>query len=189
MTTVHKILDPMPEDVSPFYDGELKEWEVAAIKGAPDIVLDLCTHIQRMDDQAVPMDQETRERVLEANASMARSALRVLAVAYRVERDVPDEATPEKVEHNLIFVGLMGMIDPPRPQAGPAIEKARQAGIRTVMITGDYPDTAEEIAEEIGLLRPGHGVLTGSELDQLSRDEPQGEDRHDRRVRTRIPGT
>ncbi len=168
MTTVHKIKDPSPEDVSPFYDGELKEWEVAAIKGAPDIVLDLCTQIQCMDDHAIALDDEMRESILEANATMARSALRVLAVAYRVERDVPDEATPEKVEHNFIFVGLMGMIDPPRRQAKPAIEKARRAGIRTVMITGDYPDTAEEIAEEIGLLQRGHGVLTGSELDSLS---------------------
>jgi Ca2+-transporting ATPase len=167
MTTVHKIKDPSPEDVSPFYDGKLKEWEVAAIKGAPDIVLDLCTQIQGMDDQPVSLLDEMRERILEANASMARSALRVLAVAYRVEQDVPDEATPEKVEHNFIFVGLMGMIDPPRHQAKPAIEKARRAGIRTVMITGDYPDTAEEIAEEIGLLQRGHGVLTGNELDSM----------------------
>jgi Ca2+-transporting ATPase len=173
MTTVHKIKDPLPEDVSPFYDGELREWEVAAIKGAPDIILDLCTHIQGIEDQARLLDRVHRERILEANASMARSALRVLAVAYRVEKDVPDEATPEKVEHDFIFVGLIGMIDPPRPQAKPAIETARQAGIRTVMITGDYPDTAEEIAEEIGLLQVGHEVLTGSELDQLSDDALQ----------------
>jgi Ca2+-transporting ATPase len=167
MTTVHKIKHPSPEDVSPFYDFNLKEWEVAAIKGAPDIVLELCTQIQGINDQAVPLSNEVRESILEANASMARSALRVLAVAYRVEQDVPDEATPEKVEHNFIFVGLIGMIDPPRRQAKPAIEKARRAGIRTIMITGDYPDTAEEIAEEIGLLQSGHGVLTGSELDSM----------------------
>jgi Ca2+-transporting ATPase len=74
---------------------------------------------------------------------MARAALRVLAVAYRVEEDVPDKASPETVEHDFIFVGLLGMIDPPRRQARPAIQTARQAGIRTVMITGDYPDTAE----------------------------------------------
>ncbi|TFH36213.1 MAG: calcium-translocating P-type ATPase, SERCA-type, partial [Anaerolineales bacterium] len=168
MTTVHKIKDPLPEDVSPFYDHALKEWELAAIKGAPDVVLDLCTQIQRMDDEAVPLDAAQRERILEANASMARSALRVLAVAFRVERDVPDQASPENVEHDFTFVGLLGMIDPPRPQARPAIEKARRAGIRTVMITGDYPDTAEEIAEEIGLLQIGHGVLTGGELDSMS---------------------
>ncbi len=171
MTTVHKILKPDPADPSPFYDDELQEWEIAAIKGAPDVVLELCTHYQKMDDRAVAMTAETRERILEANASLARAALRVLAVAYRVERDVPDEATPEAVEHDFIFVGLVGMIDPPRQEVKPAIQTAREAGIRTVMITGDYPDTAEEIAEEIGLMRRGHGVLTGSEMDQIADSE------------------
>jgi Ca2+-transporting ATPase len=167
MTTVHKILAPDPDDVSPFYDKNLQEWEVAAIKGAPDVVLNLCTHYQSMNDEQAVMTEEVRDRIFEVNASMARSALRVIAVAYRVERDVPDEATPEKVEHDFIFLGLIGMIDPPRREAAPAIDRARRAGIRTLMITGDYPDTAEEIAEEIGLLRQGHGVLTGNELNKL----------------------
>jgi len=167
MTTVHKILAPEPSDASPFYDNKLQEWEVAAIKGAPDVVLNLCTQYQSMDDEQAPLTDTLREHIFEVNASMARSALRVLAVAYRVERDVPDEATPEKVEHDFIFLGLIGMIDPPRREAAPAIERARTAGIRSLMITGDYPDTAEEIAEEIGLLRRGHGVLTGSELSKL----------------------
>ncbi|MCJ7566954.1 MAG: cation-translocating P-type ATPase [Anaerolineales bacterium] len=167
MTTVHKIVDPAPDDASPFYDSELREWEIAAIKGAPDVVVDLCTQFQKMDDTTAPLTDEIREGIYEANARMARSALRVIAVAFRVDPDVPDDATPEKVERDLIFVGLMGMIDPPRPQAKPAIEKARRAGIRTLMITGDFPDTAEEIAEEIALLRPGHGVLTGSQLDTM----------------------
>ncbi len=167
MTTVHKIVDPAPDDASPFYDSELREWEIAAIKGAPDVILDLCTQYQKMDDTTAPMTDEVREHIYEANARMARSALRVIAVAFRVEPDVPDDATPEKVERDLIFVGLMGMIDPPRPQVKPAIEKARRAGIRTLMITGDFPDTAEEIAEEIALLQTGHGVLTGSQLDDM----------------------
>ena len=171
MTTVHKILRPKPEDHSPFYDDELQEWEIAAIKGAPDVILDLCTHIQQMDDRAVPLAMQQRELILEANASLARSALRVLAVAYRVERDVPDQATPEAIEHDFTFVGLVGMIDPPRKEVMPAIHTAREAGIRTVMITGDYPDTAEEIAEEIGLLQQGHGVLTGSELDRIADED------------------
>lgn len=171
MTTVHKILKTDPADPSPFYDDELQEWEIAAIKGAPDVVLGLCTHYQTMDDQTVPMTTGLRERILEANASLARAALRVLAVAYRVERDVPDEATPEAVEHDFIFVGLVGMIDPPRQEVKPAIRTAREAGIRTVMITGDYPDTAEEIAEEIGLMQRGHGVLTGNEMDAITDPE------------------
>ena len=167
MTTVHKIVDPAPDDASPFYDSELRECEIAAIKGAPDVVLDLCTHFQKMDDTTAPLTDEIHERIYEANARMARSALRVIAVAFRVDPDVPDDVTPEKIERDLIFVGLMGMIDPPRPQAKPAIEKARRAGIRTLMITGDFPDTAEEIAEEIALLQLGHGVLTGSQLDSM----------------------
>ncbi len=171
MTTVHKIISPAPDDASPFYDSRLQEWEVAAIKGAPDIVLNLCTQYQGMNDETRPMTEEMRERIFEANGSMARSALRVLAVAYRVERDVPDEATPENIEHDFSFVGLMGMIDPPRKEVPPAIARARKAGIRTVMITGDYPDTAEEIAEEIGLLRVGHGVLTGHELDGMADEQ------------------
>jgi Ca2+-transporting ATPase len=171
MTTVHKILQPSPDDPSPFYNDDMQEWEIAAVKGAPDVILELCTHYQEMDDQAVPLTNELRETILEANASLARAALRVLAVAYRVERDVPDEATPEAIEHDFIFVGLVGMIDPPRREVKPAIQTAREAGIRTVMITGDYPDTAEEIAEEIGLLQKGHGVLTGSQLDQIEDSE------------------
>jgi Ca2+-transporting ATPase len=99
---------------------------------------------------------------------MAQQALRVIAVAYRLEEDVPDEATPETVETDLTFVGLIGMIDPARPEVKPAIETALKAGIRTVMITGDYPDTARAIAREIGLLQSDHQVITGAELEKLS---------------------
>jgi Ca2+-transporting ATPase len=167
MTTVHKIQYPRPEDVSPFYDGRYHEWEVAATKGAPDVVLDLCTHYQRMDDQAVPLTEEKKREILAANDLMTKQALRVLGVAYRVEEDIPDEATPENVEHDLTFVGLIGMIDPARPEVRHAIEKARKAGIRTVMITGDYPSTARAIAEEIGLFAAGDQLLTGRELGEM----------------------
>jgi len=170
MTTIHKIKSPQPEDASPFYDSRLREWEVAAIKGAPDVILDLCTYYQRIDDTSMPLTDEVRKRIMDANDHMARQALRVLAVAFRVERNVPDEATPEMVEQDMTFVGLLGMIDPPRKQARPAIQKARQAGIRTVMITGDYPDTARAIAEEIGLLEMGHRVIAGAELEQMDDD-------------------
>jgi len=175
MTTVHKIKDPDALDASPFDDGDKVNWEFAAIKGAPDIVLDLCTHIQQMDDTAVPLTDELRAAILDANEKMAQDALRVLGVAYRVEEDVPDNATPETVEHDLTFIGLMGMIDPPRAAAAPAIEKARLAGIRSVMITGDYPDTARAIAESIGLLRSGHSVMTGAQLVDMDDETLQRE--------------
>ena len=171
MTTVHKVLKPKPEDASPFYDGSLLEWEVAATKGAPDVVLDLCTHYQTIGDSNEPLDKATRQRILEANEAMAREALRVIALAYRVERDVPDHATPETVERDLIFVGLIGMIDPARPEVPPALELARTAGVRTVMITGDYPDTAQAIAEDIGLMQEGHQVLTGRDLDDMDAEQ------------------
>jgi Ca2+-transporting ATPase len=171
MTTVHKVLKPKPEDASPFYDGSLLDWEVAATKGAPDVVLDLCTHYQTIEDKTEPLDTATRQRILDANESMAREALRVIALAYRVEEDVPDEATPETVERDLIFVGLIGMIDPARPEVPPALELARTAGVRTVMITGDYPDTARAIAEDIGLMQQGHQVLTGRALEDMDAEQ------------------
>jgi len=171
MTTVHKVLKPKPEDASPFYDGSLLNWEVAATKGAPDVVLDLCTHYQTIADSTEALGDEERQRILDANEAMAQEALRVIALAYRVEKDVPDHATPETVEKDLIFVGLIGMIDPARPEVPPALELARAAGVRTVMITGDYPDTARAIAEDIGLMQEGHQVLTGREMEGMDAEQ------------------
>ncbi|MEZ0396868.1 MAG: cation-translocating P-type ATPase [Anaerolineales bacterium] len=172
MVTVHSVENPRPEDISPFYNNQYKGWDVIAVKGAPDLVLGLCTQYLGMDDQPRPLDEAARQRILEANDAMTRDALRVLGVAGRVERDVPEgEIKPEEVEHDLIFIGLIGMIDPARPEVRPALEKAARAGIRTVMITGDYPNTARAIAETIGLLRPGHKVATGAEVDRMSDDE------------------
>jgi Ca2+-transporting ATPase len=167
MTTLHRVVDPSPGDTSPFTDSRNREWIVAATKGAPDIVLDLCTHVQRMDDSRVPLTPEMRRQILETNSRMSEQALRVLGVAYRVDREPPTEVTPESVERDLTFVGLFGMIDPGRPEVPPAIQTARRAGIRTVMITGDFANTARAIAQQIGLMRPGTQVLTGADLQAL----------------------
>ncbi len=170
MITIHDVRNPKPHDLSPFHDEKHKDWNVIAVKGAPDIVLDLCTQYQAMDDKPRPMTKETRECILAANDTMTKDALRVLGLAYRLEKDVPDNPEhikAEELEKNLVFVGLMGMIDPPRIEVKPALEHARHAGIRTVMITGDFPNTAKAIAESIGLLRPGKKVLTGAQLDKL----------------------
>ncbi len=164
MTTIHSLKNPRPEDASPFYDPGLAEWEVAASKGAPEVILELCSRYQTEADQPRPMTEVVRQQILAANQAMARQALRVLAVAYRLERDVPEASDPEAVERDLVFAGLIGMIDPPRPEVGPALLSADRAGIRTVMITGDYPDTARAVAEQIGLLKPGHQLTTGREL-------------------------
>ena len=174
MITIHSVLDPQPHDLSPFSDEKHKDWNVIAVKGAPDIVLDLCTQYQGMDDKPQPMTNEIKERILAANDAMTKDALRVIGLAYRLVKDVSDD--PEKIkadelEKNLIFVGLTGMIDPPRTEVKPALEHASHAGIRTVMITGDFPNTAKAVAEAIGLLRQGKKVMTGAQLDELNDDQ------------------
>ncbi len=170
MVTVHEVRKPCPEDISPFYSDDMREWSVIAVKGAPDLVLDLCSRYQTMDDRSEPLTGEQRERILAANDNLTADALRVLGVAYRTEKEVPfheGELKVHELERDLVFVGLIGMIDPARPEVRPALQEAGDAGIRTVMITGDYPNTARAIAETIGLLRPGHKVATGADLDKM----------------------
>ena len=168
MITIHKIEAPKAEDISPFYDHHYRGKYVIAVKGAPDMVLDLCTRHQKMDDTSNTLDEKERMRVLSANDTMTQDALRVLGVAYKVVDQLPNLEDVSAVESDLIFIGLVGMIDPPRPEVSPALKTAAHAGIRTIMITGDYPNTARAIAEAIGLLRPGHQVLTGAELNEIS---------------------
>src|SRR5258708_8668733 len=98
---------------------------------------------------------------------MAGAVVRVVAEASRTGDAPPQKTTPDDVEPSLVSLGLFGMIDPPRPEVPPQIERARKAGIRTIMITGDYPDTAAAIGRSIGLLRPGRQVLPGSALRKL----------------------
>lgn len=173
MSTVLDVVAPQPGDAGPSLEnsGANGKLYVATCKGAPDVIMQLCTHYQSAEDEMVPLTEDMRSRIIAANESMAREALRVLAVSYRVDDAPPKEATPAAVEHGLVFLGLFGIIDPARPEVVPAIEKARRAGIRTIMITGDYPDTAAAIGQSIGLLEPGHRVLSGAALDKLEGPE------------------
>ena len=136
-------------------------------KGAPDVIIDRCTHYMK-NGEAVPMTDEYRKAIAEANKAMADKALRVLACAMRVWEREPDSFEPEELEHDLCFVGLTGMIDPVRPEVKAAIDECVGAGVRAVMITGDHIDTAVAIAKELGILRPGDRAITGSELSQMS---------------------
>ena len=170
MITVHKIRESIPEDFSPFYHHETNKY-IVAIKGAPDVVLDLCSHYQRMDDTPAPLTDEQRMRILNANDQMTQDALRVLGVAFRVSQDMPNMEDLKSLEAEMVFVGLVGMIDPARPEVAPALAKATKAGIRTIMITGDFPNTARAIASAIGLLRPSHQVLSSTELNELSDEQ------------------
>jgi len=169
MTTIHKVLDPDDEDFSPFKpDDPQKDWYVIAVKGAPDVILELCTKYQKLEDIDTPMTDEIRERISTANNQLASKALRVIAVAFKVVKEMPGELTPEEVEKDLIFAGLIGMIDPPRPEVNESLAVSRKAGIRTLMITGDYPETARAIAESIGLIESQQEVITGAELSQMT---------------------
>ena len=143
---------------------------VAFVKGAPDVILDLCGQVLE-GGQAVGMSAQMRESILGQNRDMAGNALRVLAVAYRPLAEVPASLSPETVETDLVFVGLLGMIDPPRPEVVDALKVARGAGLKSIMVTGDYKDTAAAIARDIGLLTPGGLVLTGAEIEKLSDEE------------------
>jgi Ca2+-transporting ATPase len=174
MITIHDVAIPRAEDPSPFTNDKLKNWGVIAVKGAPDVVLDLCTQYQNINDKPQPMDEKARQRILGANDDMTKDALRVLGLAYRVTKEIPadpEQVKADELEKDLVFVGLIGMIDPARTEVKPALENAREAGIRTIMITGDYPNTARAIAETIGLLRPGKKVMTGTQLDEVSDEQ------------------
>jgi len=135
----------------------------AYLKGAPEVVLERCTRIRTASDSE-PLDDATRARFRQAVALLAAEALRVLALA---ERRLPSEGE-EDVERDLIFLGLAGLQDPPRPEAREAVAKCRRAGIRSVMITGDHPATARAIAAELGILDAGDEVLAGGELERMS---------------------
>ncbi len=155
--------------VHPFNENG-KNGYIAFVKGAPDILINLCTHI-RENGQTIPMTDEHRQTMLQCNTAMANEALRVLAVAERYMPSIPNAVEASTIEDGLELVGLIAMRDPARPEVKAAIQKARNAGIRTVMVTGDYPATARAIAEEIGLLRPNGRVISGAELENISDDE------------------
>ncbi len=139
-------------------------------KGAPDVVLGRCTHIFK-NGAAVPMTDADREAILRTNKAYADRALRVLAAAFRTYSDVPEDQSAEALEHDLIFIGLTGMIDPVRPEVKAAIEECRSAGIRPIMITGDHKDTAVAIAKELGIIKDASEAITGAELNELSDEE------------------
>ena len=139
-------------------------------KGAPDVLLQKCTHWMQ-DGQPRPLTQADRSRILAENRRMAAQALRVLAAACRSWEKLPAPLTPAAAENQLVFLGLVGMLDPVRPQVPGAVRACRSAGIRTVMITGDHPDTAAAIGRTLGLVSSASQVVTGAALDTMSDEE------------------
>ena len=156
MTTVHKTVD-----------GSLVQFT----KGAPDEILKRCTTALVKDGKTITLNDATRAMILAANKSMANRALRVLAAAYKPLDAEPAVYESDAVENDLCFVGLVGMIDPVRPEVKPAIDECRSAGIRPIMITGDHKDTAVAIAMQLGIITNAKQAITGSELDKISDED------------------
>jgi P-type Ca2+ transporter type 2C len=146
----------------------------AFVKGAPEVILERCVALRTAKEVRALSDSD-RARMLQASALMAHDALRVLALA---ERPLDVMADSEMLEQGLTFLGLVGLQDPPRAEAFDAVQRCKRAGIRTVMITGDHPDTAGAIARELGILEPGDRVVVGRELDRMD----------DRELAQRVPG-
>ena len=139
---------------------------VCNVKGAPELILERCVKIT-VEGKVLKLDADKKREVLEANERMAHKALRVLGVAYRnLSPEGVDTLSEEEIEKDLVFIGLIGMIDPPRAEVKEAVKKCDEAGIKTVMITGDHKITAEAVAQELGILKDGM-VLTGAELDAM----------------------
>ena len=139
-------------------------------KGAPDVVLDRCSKIL-IDGKEVELDDKLRKEVLDKNSEFARSALRCLGYAYRKHSDMPSEITSENIEKDMVFVGLTGMIDPSRPEVKAAIKECRSAGIRPIMITGDYLETGLAIAKDLGIATSDDEAIMGRELNEMSEAE------------------
>lgn len=139
-------------------------------KGAPDEILKHCTKIFK-NGEVSPLTDADRDAVLKKNKEFADRALRVLACGYKQLSCVPEDQSPDKIENELVFCGLVGMIDPVRPEVKAAIEECRDAGIRPIMITGDHKDTAVAIALELGIIKDKSEAITGAELDDISDED------------------
>ncbi|HIQ01071.1 MAG TPA: cation-translocating P-type ATPase [Anaerolineales bacterium] len=165
MTTIHQSdISPQQSD-APWQDAPF----VAFCKGAVDGMLEITTQVWS-GDRAVPLTDELRRRILAANDRLAQDGQRVLGVAFRPLSELPTTADEAEVEREMTFVGLVGMIDPPRPEVKEAVQTCKTAGIRPVMITGDHPLTAQHIARELGIAADGR-ALTGQELARMSAEE------------------
>ena len=149
---------------------ETKDGIIQYTKGAVDMVLDHCAYYLH-DGQAVPMTPEFRSEVAKVNKSYADKALRVLCAAYRRYDEKPQSEEPEDLEHDLVYIGIYGMIDPCREEVFDAIDRCRGAGIRPVMITGDHKDTAVAIGRQLGILKREDEAVVGADLDQYTDEE------------------
>ena len=142
-------------------------------KGAPDVLLDKCTKeiLEIGDSQDIKVKTLDKLKIKNENEQMAHKALRVIAVAFKDVTELPNKIDSNSIENNLTFVGLIGMIDPPREGVKDAVNTCKNAGIKTVMITGDHLETAKAIAKDLGILNNGEKAITGQELDKMTQEQ------------------
>lgn len=161
------------EQLSVFHNLHLAPY-VMFTKGSPELTLERCTHIQ-VENRWQPITDEQRRKILQQNNQLASRGLRVLGFASKLLTELPPEASEDVSENGLTWLGLVGMLDAPRPEVREAVAKCRAAGIRPVMITGDHQLTAQAIAEDLGIAKAGSLSLTGQELEKLSMADLEAE--------------
>ena len=175
MSTVHQVVETITPDAGialylKHFMTQMSNQYITFTKGAVDSLLDVCDRVW-VDGNIMPMTTELRSRIEESNNQLAKNGLRVLGMAVRRIDELPNKWTPEEVETGMVFVGMEGIIDPPRPEVRDAVAKCRTAGIRPVMITGDHPLTALNIARDLGIATDKDTAMTGQELNKLSQSE------------------
>lgn len=175
MTTVHEFPESvvsLPESYRILWDREENREVFPYIvfsKGAVDSLLEVCGRVW-VTDHAEPLNESWRLRIITANEEQAKDGMRVLGVAFRSSQVIPENGSVSETEKDLIFIGLVGLMDPARPEVKAAVQTCKTAGIRPIMITGDHPLTARKIAEELGISRNGN-ILTGRELAKMNIDD------------------
>ena len=167
-----------------FHENIEKNPVVSFTKGAPDVVLSRCSYWEK-NNEIVELNEELREKISEVNQKFSKNALRVLALAYRSFEKMPEEITVDEIEKEMIFVGLVGMIDPARAEAKEAIKLCKHAGIIPVMITGDYKETAFAIGQQLGMVEDISQAMMGTELEQYNAEQMR-EIVKDKRVYARV---
>lgn len=167
-----------------FHENIEKNPVVSFTKGAPDVVLSRCSYWEK-NNEIVELNEELREKISEVNQKFSKNALRVLALAYRSFEKMPEEITVDAIEKEMIFVGLVGMIDPARAEAKEAIKLCKHAGIIPVMITGDYKETAFAIGQQLGMVEDISQAMMGTELEQYNAEQMR-EIVKDKRVYARV---
>ncbi len=175
MNEGHVRIEEIPFDserkmMTTFHDNFKQNKIVSFTKGAPDIILGRCSKMLQ-NGSVIDLTEAMKQQIAKVNSEFAGDALRVLAFTYREYDKLPEAISSDSIEKDLVFIGLMGMIDPARVEAFEAIKTCKEAGIKPVMITGDHKDTAVAIAAELGLMEEHSGVLTGNELDKFSDEE------------------